>query len=287
MSKFLRYKKTGHIVTLTMNAPASMNALSGPDQYGDFEKYCAKINQDYDVRCVILTGNGRAFSAGGNVKDMQDRNKKGQPPSVVIRDWYKNGIQRIPMAFYNLEVPTIAAVNGAATGAGCDLTCMADIRIASTYARFAETFVKIGISPGDGGAYFLPRVISMSNAAEMVFTGELIDAAKALETGLVSQVVEPEELMNAAKAMADRIAANPPHALRLSKKLLRESSNSTMNQLLELSAVYNAMLQHTDDHRERVDDLVARISSKAKKKPAANRAPAKKKAPTKRAAAKK
>ena len=287
MSKFLRYKKTGHIVTLTMNAPESMNALSGLDQYGDFEKYCAKINQDYDVRCVILTGNGRAFSAGGNVKDMQDRNNKGQPPSVVIRDWYKNGIQRIPMAFYNLEVPTIAAVNGAATGAGCDLTCMADIRIASTYARFSETFVKIGISPGDGGAYFLPRVISMSNAAEMVFTGELIDATKALETGLVSQVVEPDELMNAAKAMADRIAANPPHALRLSKKLLRESSNSTMNQLLELSAVYNAMLQHTDDHRERVDDLVARISSKEKKKPAAKRAPAKKKAPAKRAAAKK
>jgi enoyl-CoA hydratase/carnithine racemase len=283
MSKFLRYKKTGHIVTLTMNAPESMNALSGPDQYDDFEKYCAKINQDYDVRCVILTGNGRAFSAGGNVKDMQDRNNKGQPPSVVIRDWYKNGIQRIPMAFYNLEVPTIAAVNGAATGAGCDLTCMADIRIASTYARFAETFVKIGISPGDGGAYFLPRVISMSNAAEMVFTGELIDAAKALETGLVSQVVEPDELMNAAKAMADRIAANPPHALRLSKKLLRESSNSTMNQLLELSAVYNAMLQHTDDHRERVDDLVARISSKSKPK----RAPAKKKAPTRRAVVKK
>ena len=156
MSKFLRYRKTGHIVTLTMNEPDSMNALSGPEQYADFEKYCARINQDYDVRCVILTGAGKAFSAGGNVKAMQERNRKGQPPSVVIRDWYKNGIQRIPMAFYNLEVPTIAAVNGAATGAGCDLTCMADIRIASTYARFAETFVKIGISPGDGGAYFLP-----------------------------------------------------------------------------------------------------------------------------------
>lgn len=287
MSKFLRYKKTGHIVTLTMNEPDSMNALSGPDQYADFEKYCAKINQDYDVRCVILTGSGRAFSAGGNVKAMKERNDKGQPPSVVIRDWYKNGIQRIPMAFYNLEVPTIAAVNGAATGAGCDLTCMADIRIASTYARFAETFVKIGISPGDGGAYFLPRVISMSNAAEMVFTGELINAAKALEIGLVSQVVEPEELMNAAKAMADRIADNPPHALRLSKKLLRESSNSSMNQLLELSAVYNAMLQHTDDHRERVDDLVARISSKAKKKPAKRAATKKKKPAARKTAAKK
>jgi enoyl-CoA hydratase/carnithine racemase len=287
MSKFLRYKKTGHIVTLTMNDPESMNALSGADQYADFEKYCAKINQDYDVRCVILTGSGRAFSAGGNVKDMKERNDKGQPPSVVIRDWYKNGIQRIPMAFYNLEVPTIAAVNGAATGAGCDLTCMADIRIASTYARFAETFVKIGISPGDGGAYFLPRVISMSNAAEMVFTGELINAAKALEIGLVSQVVEPDDLMNAAKVMAERITANPPHALRLSKKLLRESSNSTMNQLLELSAVYNAMLQHTDDHRERVNDLVAQISSKTKSKSKAKRVPAKKKVTAKQSATKK
>ena len=217
MSKFLRYRKTGHIVTLTMNEPDSMNALSGPDQYADFEKYCARINQDYDVRCVILTGAGKAFSAGGNVKAMQERNRKGQPPSVVIRDWYKNGIQRIPMAFYNLEVPTIAAVNGAATGAGCDLTCMADIRIASTFARFAETFVKIGISPGDGGAYFLPRVISNSNAAEMVFTGELINADKALEIGLVSKVVEAKDLMKEAKALAERIADNPPHALRLSK----------------------------------------------------------------------
>ncbi|MED5359292.1 MAG: enoyl-CoA hydratase-related protein, partial [Pseudomonadota bacterium] len=227
---------------------------------------CARINQDYDVRCVILTGAGRAFSAGGNVKAMQERNRKGQPPSVVIRDWYKNGIQRIPTAFYNLEVPTIAAVNGAATGAGCDLTCMADIRIASTYARFAETFVKIGISPGDGGAYFLPRVISNSNAAEMVFTGELINADKALEIGLVSKVVEPKDLMKEAKALAERIVDNPPHALRLSKKLLRESSNSNMDQLLELSAVYNAMLQHTEDHRDRVDDLVSRISSRAKAK---------------------
>ena len=271
MSKFLKYKKEGHIVTLTMNDPDTMNALSGPDQYDDFEKYCAKINEDYDVRCVILTGNGRAFSAGGNVKAMKERNDKGQPPSVVIRDWYKNGIQRIPMAFYNLEVPTIAAVNGAATGAGCDLTCMADIRIASTYARFAETFVKIGISPGDGGAYFLPRVIAMSNAAEMVFTGELIDAAKALEIGLVSKVVEPDQLLPEAKALAARIADNPPHALRLSKKLLRESSNSSMAQLLELSATYNAMLQHTQDHRDRVDALVARISSSSKKKPAAKK----------------
>ena len=277
MSKFLRYRKTGHIVTLTMNEPDSMNALSGPEQYADFEKYCARINQDYDIRCVILTGAGKAFSAGGNVKAMQERNRKGQPPSVVIRDWYKNGIQRIPMAFYNLEVPTIAAVNGAATGAGCDLTCMADIRIASTYARFAETFVKIGISPGDGGAYFLPRVISNSNAAEMVFTGELINADKALEIGLVSKVVEAKDLMKEAKALADRIADNPPHALRLSKKLLRESSNSNMNQLLELSAVYNAMLQHTEDHRDRVDDLVARISSRGKQKTKAkSRAKAKK-----------
>lgn len=266
MSKFLRYRKNGHIVTLTMNEPDSMNALSGPDQYADFEKYCSRINQDYDVRCVILTGAGRAFSAGGNVKAMQERNRKGQPPSVVIRDWYKNGIQRIPMAFYNLEVPTIAAVNGAATGAGCDLTCMADIRIASTYARFAETFVKIGISPGDGGAYFLPRVISNSNAAEMVFTGELISADKALEIGLVSKVVDPKNLMKEARALAERIADNPPHALRLSKKLLRESSNSNMHQLLELSAVYNAMLQHTEDHRDRVDKLVSQISSKAKNK---------------------
>ena len=199
-----------------MNEPDSMNALYGHSQYTNFEKYCARINEDYKVRCVILTGSGRAFSAGGNVKAMQERNRKGQPPSVIIRDWYNNGIQRIPMAFYNLEVPTIAAVNVAATGASCDLTCMADIRIASTYACFAKTFVKIGISPGDGGAYSLPRVNSNSNAAEMLFTGELINADKAFEIGLVSKVLEPKNLMKETKALAERIGDNPPHALCLS-----------------------------------------------------------------------
>ncbi len=264
MSDFLKYEKDGPIVTLTMDQPETMNALSGPEQVSDFVKYCEEINTDYDVRCVILTGTGRAFSAGGNVKEMKRRNDAGQRPSVEIRDWYKQGIQRIPMSFYNLEVPTIAAVNGAATGAGCDLTCMADIRVASEYARFAETFVKIGIAPGDGGAYFLPRIISSTDAALMTFTGELFNAEQALEMGLVSKVVPADQLMDEARALADRIAENPGHALRLSKKLMRESSTSRLDQLLELSASYNAMLQHTQDHRDRIDDLVAKISSKSK-----------------------
>jgi enoyl-CoA hydratase/carnithine racemase len=265
MSKFLKYKKKGPIVTLTMDDPDNRNALSGQQQYEDFERYCNKINDDYGVRCVILTGNGKAFSAGGNVKNMKKRTEQGQPPSVEIRDTYRTGIQRIPMAFYTLEVPTIGAINGAAVGAGCDLACMCDIRIGSQYARFAESFVRLGISPGDGGAYFLPRAVPMSIAYEMIFTGEMMDAERALATGMISQLVDADDLLKAANALAKRIAANPAHALRLSKKLMRESQHMRMDQLLELSAVYNAMLQHTDDHKKRVARMVAQISSSAGK----------------------
>ena len=225
-----------------MNEPDSRTPSRGRTNM-PISKYCARINQ-ITCRCVILTGAGRAFSgvkcesdAQGNQKDNRRRLS-----SRLVQEWHQNsnGI---------LQSGSTHDCSGQRRcNAGCDLTCMADIRIASTYARFAETFVKIGISPGDGGAYFLPRVISNSNAAEMVFTGELINADKALEIGLVSKVVEPTDLMKEAKALAERIADNPPHALRLSKKLLRESSNSNMDQLLELRRIQCDAATH-EDHR--------------------------------------
>jgi enoyl-CoA hydratase/carnithine racemase len=128
---------------------------------------------------------------------------------------YKLGIQRIPLAFDALEVPIIAAVNGSAIGAGCDLACMCDIRIAAESASFAESFVKLGIIPGDGGAWLLPRAVGFSKACEMAFTGDMVKSAEALACGLVSKVVPDGELMTAARALAERIAANPPHAVRM------------------------------------------------------------------------
>jgi enoyl-CoA hydratase/carnithine racemase len=173
-------------------------------------------------------------------------------PSEVIRESYRQGIQRIPLALYNLEVPTIAAVNGAAIGAGCDLACMCDIRIASDKATFAESFVKVGIIPGDGGAWFLPRAVGMSKAAEMSFTGDAIDAKEALRIGLISQLTTADALLKTANTLANRITSNPSLVLRMTKRLLREGQKQSLESLLELSAGLQSIAHKTDDHREAV-----------------------------------
>jgi enoyl-CoA hydratase/carnithine racemase len=174
----------------------------------------------------------------------------------ALRTWYREGIQRVATALYNLEVPTIAAVNGPAIGAGCDLTCMCDIRIASEAASFAESFVKVGLIPGDGGAWLLPRVVGMSKAAEMTFTGDAVNAAEALACGLVSLVVPVDRLMDEARSLASRIVANPGGALRLSKRLLREGQHMRLESLLEMSAGFQALAHKTPQHVEAVNAFV-------------------------------
>ncbi|MBO6826428.1 MAG: crotonase/enoyl-CoA hydratase family protein [Sneathiella sp.] len=252
MTEPLLYEQNEGVVTLTINRPEERNALSDDLIFDAFMDAAKRINEDPSVRCVILTGSGKAFSAGGNVKHMRDREGMFGGSPYEIRNSYRYGIQKIPLTFYNLEVPTIAAVNGPAIGAGCDLACMCDIRIAGKSALFAESFVKLGIIPGDGGAWFLPRTIGRSRAAEMTFTGDMVDADLALEWGLVSKVVENEDLMTAANELAARIAKNPPHALRLAKKLMREGEHMRLDSLLEMSAGLQAISHHTDDHMEAI-----------------------------------
>ena len=251
MADFLIYQQLGSIVTLTMNQPAERNPLSGNTAVPEFVQACARVAADPDVKVVVLTGAGSAFCSGGNVKNMQRYSAQSIAP-IAIRDEYQRGIQRLSIALYNLEVPTIAAVNGAAIGAGCDLACMCDIRIASQNAKFAESFIKVGLVPGDGGAWLLPRAVGMSKAAEMSFTGDAIDAEEALKCGLVSRVVPADQLMESAYALARRIAANPGPTLRLTKKLLRESQHLRLDTSLELSATFQALAHKTPEHEEAV-----------------------------------
>ncbi len=251
MGDFLKIEREGSIITWTMNQPETRNPLTGNTAVPDFLKACNQIEADLSVKVVILTGAGSTFCSGGNVKDMQ-RYKRDAISPMPIRDEYRRGIQRLPLALYNLEVPIIAAVNGAAIGAGCDLACMCDIRIAADRAIFAESFIKVGIVPGDGGAWLLPRVVVMSKAAEMSFTGEELDAASAMACGLVSQVVPQEQLMAEALNLAKRIASNPGSTLRLTKRLLREGEHVRLDTLLELSAAFQAMAHKTEQHQEAI-----------------------------------
>jgi enoyl-CoA hydratase/carnithine racemase len=255
MSDFLNYEQDGHIVTLTLNDPERRNPLTGNTAVEELVAAIDRIDGDRSVRVVILTGAGTAFCSGGNVRDM-GRHASGEMTGMEIRQEYRRGIQRLPLALFNLEVPVIAAVNGPAIGAGLDLACMCDIRVAAESAKFAESFVKLGIIPGDGGAWLLPRIIGLSRAAELTFTGQMIDAQQALAWNLVSQVVPGESLMETARGIANAIAANPPHAVRMAKRLIREGMHSRLDTVLEMSAAFQALSHQTADHREAVAAFV-------------------------------
>ena len=255
---FLQHSRDGAVAVLTMNRPETFNAVSDPDAIEALLAACAAINADHGVRAVVLTGSGSAFSSGGNLKTLRDQVGAGLGVPALSRHAYRDGIQRIPLALHHLEVPTIAAVNGHALGAGNDLACMCDIRIASEAARFACSFIKLGLLPGDGGAWLLPRAVGRSRAYEMAFTGRTIDAHQALAWGLVSQVVAPDALMPTAMALAQEIAQHPGLALRMTKRLLRESEHSRLDTILEMSAGFQALAHHTDEHAQALDTFAQR-----------------------------
>jgi len=249
-------ERRGAVAILTLNRPESLNALGAPGDGDQVRAACEEVNADPSIRAVILTGAGRAFSAGGDVKAMKNREGAFGGGGVGIRDNYRNNIHRIVRSIYGLEIPSIAAVNGAAIGLGCDVACMCDIRIASDTAKFGVTFLKLGIIPGDGGAWLLPRTIGMSRASEMLFTGDVIDAKTAGEWGLVSHVVAHDTLMAEAMALAERIARQPPHALRLAKNLLKHGQNASYDTIMDMSAATQAIAHLTEDHMEGVDALL-------------------------------
>lgn len=244
---------SGHVQTWTINLPHAGNAITDTHFLTAFEAAIDSANVDSAVRAVILTGEGKIFSGGGNVKEMADREGIFGLDPIEQRYAYVAGIQRIPRALARFEVPLIAAVNGPAIGAGCDLALMCDIRIASERASFAESFVQLGLVPGDGGTWFLQRAIGYARAAEMTLTGDRIDAATALQWGLVSRVVPHEELLSAAHELAERIIANPPHALRMAKRLLQESRTGAMESTLGMAAAMQPLAHRDDEHVRRIE----------------------------------
>ncbi|HXL98753.1 MAG TPA: crotonase/enoyl-CoA hydratase family protein [Rhizomicrobium sp.] len=248
----LLFEKSGPLVTLTINRPDTRNPLGEEGDGELFAEAAARVNADRDVRCVILTGAGKAFSAGGNLKSMRERSGTFAGVGVHIRERYRNGIHRLVRALWGIEVPMIAAVNGPAIGLGNDVACLADMRLAADTAIFGATFLKIGLVPGDGGAWILPRTIGHARAAELFFTGDTIDAATAAQWGLVSRVVPADTLMDEARALAARICRQPPDVLRMTKKLMREGQSASFDTIMEMSAAMQSIAHLTADHGEAV-----------------------------------
>ncbi len=243
------------IATITLNRPDIRNAMTSEEMIDELATACSIVNEDRNISVLILTAADPAFSAGGNIKDMATKSGMfaGRPTELMVN--YRKFVQRIPLIFQNVEVPVIAAVNGPAIGAGFDMTMMCDIRVASEKAKFGETFLNVGLIPGDGGAWFLPKVVGMAKACELTFTGDVIDAHEALEIKLVSYVVKHEELMTKAIEIAKKIAGKPPEALRMAKRLLYMGQRLSMPDLLEQSASLQALCHHTDDHIEALNAM--------------------------------
>jgi enoyl-CoA hydratase/carnithine racemase len=247
-----------HVAVLTFERDDVRNALTGTALIEDIVTTVDWVNGAGDVSVLVMTGAGSAFSAGGNIKEMKERQGSfaGDVPEVEER--YRRGIQRIPLALEAAEVPVIAAVNGPAIGAGCDLACMCDLRIGSARATFGETFLNLGLIPGDGGAWFLQRLVGYQRAAELTFTGRLLGAAEAEAIGLLLEVVEPEALMVRVRELAATIAAKPPGALRYAKRLLKIAQRSSLGDCLAFSALVQGVCHNTAAHREAVEAVFAR-----------------------------
>jgi len=260
----LLFEKDGPVATLTINRPDTRNPLGEEGDGELFADAAANINADRDLRCVILTGAGKAFSAGGNLKSMRERSGTFSGVGVHIRERYRGGIHRLVRALWGIEVPMIAAVNGPAIGLGNDVACLADLRIAADNAIFGATFLKIGLVPGDGGAWILPRTIGHARAAELFFTGDTIDAATALAWGLVSRVVPGATLMDEARMLAARICRQPPDVLRMTKKLMRDGQNTSFDTIMEMSAAMQSLAHLTKDHQEAVAAFFEKREAKYK-----------------------
>jgi enoyl-CoA hydratase/carnithine racemase len=251
----LIYETSDAIATITLDRPEARNAYS-TEMASGLVDCIDRADQDDDIRAVIVTGAGDAFCAGGDIKAMRDRSGMFSGDPVELRKNYLDGLHKVPQRFQNFEKPTLAAVNGPAVGAGLDLSLMCDIRISSAEASFGSTFARVGVIPGDGGAYLLQRAVGFPKALELILTARLIDAEEAREIGLVNHVVEPDEVMERTRDMAEQIASLPPKAVQLAKTAVYRSADSDFESAMQLTAALQALVQHTDEHDQAVRDVI-------------------------------
>ena len=244
------------IATVTLNDPERRNPITGNDMIEALLEKFAKVQADPEVSVMILTGAGSAFCAGGDIKEMNDPDGVFRKEPLAAAQSYVDGVQKLPQALYNLDIPTIAAVNGAADGAGCDLTMMCDMRIASEKAKFGEVFLNLGIIPGDAGSWFLLRRLGHQRAADLTFSGRMVAADEALEIGMVLEVVPHDTLLERARERAAVIAAKPPRAVRIAKRLMRNAERMDLPDFLNSAAAYQALMHQTEDHHEAVSAFI-------------------------------
>lgn len=247
-TELLKFEKSSAIATITLNRPEKLNAFDN-GMLADWAAALRECQADDGVAVVILTGAGRAFSAGGDLGTMGDVEGNA---ALYIGDYLRNNVHPVARAVDALQKPYICAVNGVATGAGMDMALMADIRYAARSARFAETYIKVGLIPGDGGAYLLPRLVGLTKALELLWSGDFVDAEEAERIGLVSKVFDDDQLMAGVQELAERLASGPTIAIRLMKQAVYRSLRMDFLSALDNVAGPMGVAFNTADHREAV-----------------------------------
>jgi 2-(1,2-epoxy-1,2-dihydrophenyl)acetyl-CoA isomerase len=242
------------VVRLTLNRPDALNAFAG-EMRQELIDALERVRADETTRCVVLTGAGRGFCSGGDVRAMKALQAEGDGEGFSrLLEAGRNIVTRIR----ELPQPVIAMVNGVAAGAGCNLALACDYRIASTEAKFGETFVRIGLHPDWGGTWFLPRLVGTSKALEIAMTGRMVEAAEALAIGMVDRVVDADRLEEETMRLADAIAAGPPLPIREIKRAVYAASTNTLDEQLSLEAKIQAMAFHSADSREGIEAFLGK-----------------------------
>lgn len=260
--KTITYSIKDHVATITLNQPETRNALS-LEMMDDIVMGIQEARLDDDVRVVVITGAGSAFSAGGDVKRIASGALQELSPSQTRNNW-RNGSHKIPRALQALDKPCLAAINGPAVGFGMDLASMCDIRYASDTAKGSMGYVRMGVAPGGGGCYFLPRIVGLSKALELIWTGRWIDAQEMLAIGYVSKVVPVDELAEAMEQFANELAKGPPVGIQFAKRLVYRNWESDLNTALEMTEFVKIINWTTEDSLEGPNAFLERREPKFK-----------------------
>lgn len=239
------YRVEDNIGFITLNRPEAKNAFS-PEMIRLWREYLDQARTDRNVRVLIVTGNGDTFCSGGDIRDMAD----GKLKSWDMKNFLWEGVHRIVLAMEDLDKPVIAAINGAAMGAGLDMALMCDLRLCSDRAKLAESYIMMGLVPGDGGAFFLPRLVGVAKAMELLLTGDVLTPEDALRMGLVNRVVPHDALLKEAVGLALKIAGRAPQAVRMMKRAVHQGLTSSLRGHLDYISSQLSLLSETKDHQE-------------------------------------
>ena len=271
----LLYEVKDHLARITMNRPEHLNCFS-EEMIHLWTKALEDVRDREDIYAVLLSGHGKAFCAGGDVKAMAagdgffESHDDISSTALARKNSLWRGIQRIPLILEEIDKPVVAKIQGAAVGAGLDMALMCDVRIAAESATMSESYFNAGIVPGDGGAYFLPRLVGLDKALDMFWTAKVLKGAEAERIGLVTHVVPDDQLDDYVEQYMQKLLDAPQTAMRLTKRAIYQSEQSSLRVSLDMVSSFMGIVTELDDYRTRTAALVEKLNKKGKKKPSKN-----------------